>query len=232
VIILQKARSSWLCSRLHGSRWWGLVQNVPREKNDVYKEVILVYFQIIYEKIRKSSPSLPLLRFIGLLLEPVRGEKVESRNSGVDRRLNLLLLEFVVCFSQWIPHNLNEDAFKVLNSLLYCSRFSLKFEHIQAVVKAILDKYTMKSAHSHDVIHFIIEQDVVYKDLMHFKESRDGYVDWFIKILVDEKPNVEWLLNEPSQEDFELFVNKNNLFILLINNLDDQHGVIFDNIVK
>lgn len=92
------------------------------------------------------------------------------------------MLSFILRFVKWVPHNLNEEAFKVLESILHIVRFNLKYKHIEAITLALLDKYTMRSKiHKETMKTFIsllIDQDS-FEEISEY-ETKQNYIDWFM----------------------------------------------------
>lgn len=198
--------------------------------------IVLPYLEQIHSFAIKSSPTLSMLKFINLILKPIK--KQSQANSypyqRMHKKLIKFLLSFILSFSRWIPHNLNEEAFKVLDSLLYTVRYSLKYVHIKTVTLALLDKYTMRSKIHKEtmtmLINLLLDQDN-YPDNDEFSFRRDNYVDYFLKVIIDEPNPLQTIVKEPQLDSVD-FLEKVNLINLMINSMDSQHIVLFESIVR
>ena len=124
-----------------------LLESLPIDTNKELIPIILPYLDNIYDFAQKSSPTLSMLKFIILILGPINKNcnSYAIPVSKPHKRLTSFLLSFILRLVKWVPHNLNEEAFKVMDLLMYTVRYSLKYVHIKAVTLALLDKYTMRS---------------------------------------------------------------------------------------
>jgi hypothetical protein len=177
-----------------------------------------------------------MLKFINLILEPINKNCVayEMPDSKTHRKLTSFLLNFILRYVRWVPHNLNEEAFKVLDLLLYTVRFSLKYAHIQAVTLALLDKYTMRSKiHKETMsafINLLLDHDN-YAEMGEFPISRESYIGCFIDVIISDLSFVNRLPQNIHQENID-FLEKVDLLNTLISDMDEQHTVLFSSIIR
>ena len=164
--------------------WKGLIDlldSLPIDTNAELIPIILPYLHKIHDFAEKSSPTSSMLKFINIILGPINRNKFiyEYPVPKIYKKLTSFLLSFILRFVKWVPHNLNEEAFKVLDSILHIVRFNLKYKHIEAITLALLDKYTMRSKiHKKTMKTFIsllIDQDR-YEEINGY-ESRQNYID-------------------------------------------------------
>lgn len=213
-----------------------LIKALPVDTNTELIPIILPYLEKIHAFASKSSPTLSMLKFINLILTPVNENclSFEYAMQKTQKRLTTFLLNFILSFVRWVPHNLNEEAFKVLDLLLYSVRFSLQYIHIKAVTSALLDKYTMRSKiHKETMNYFInllLEQDN-FAEMSGYTISKANYTQCFIDVIISESACIEHFTQTANQEKVD-FLEKVNLLNLLIENMDDQHTLVFDMIIK
>ncbi|CAI2383303.1 unnamed protein product [Moneuplotes crassus] len=213
-----------------------LFESLPVNTNDELIPIILPYLSRIHEFSMKSSPTLSMLKFINLIINPINSNlpSYYDRPSKMQSKLNAFLLSFLVNFVRWVPHNLNEEAFKVLETLLVTLRFSLRYEHIEAVTLALLDKYTMRSKIHKEIMSFFIslllEQDSG-DEANDFQPERQSYTQAFVKIIISGHDSLLSLPQEHGKDNVD-FLEKVGLINSLINDMDDRHIGLFDSIVR
>ena len=195
------------------------------------------YLERIHEFSKKSSPTLSMLKFINLILKPLENDINGYYNHPVSKaqiQLNNFLLSFMLTFVKWVPHNLNEEAFKVLDTLLSILRFSLKYEHIKEVTLALLDKYTMRSKiHKETMnsfINLLLEHDN-FSEIGDMSEHSNNYTGFFVQAIISEPNCIENFTKNSHNEKVD-FIEKVNLLNMLINDMDEQHSVLFDAMVR
>ena len=213
-----------------------ILEALPIDTNSELIPIVLPYLEQIHNFAIKSSPTLSMLKFINLILKPIKKHSTSNNYPyhKMHKKLIKFLLSFILRFSKWIPHNLNEEAFKVLDSLLYTVRFSLKYVHIKTVTLALLDKYTMRSKiHKETMATFInllLDQEN-YIESDEFSMRKDNYIDYFLKVIIDEPNSIHHIMKELHQESVD-FLEKVNLINLMIKSMDNQQLEIFDSIVR
>lgn len=118
-----------------------------------------------------------MLKFINLILHPIHSNlpSYPFRPSKMLKKLNSFLLNFLMNFVGWVPHNLNEEAFKVLETLLITLRFHLKYEHIKGVTLALLDKYTMRSKIHKEMMSFFISLILEHDTMEDYHPDKYSY---------------------------------------------------------
>lgn len=110
-----------------------ILEVLPIDTNSELIPIVLPYLEEIHVFEMKSSPTLSMLKFINLIIRPIKKNTMMYEpplSNKMYKKFVKFLLSFILSFSRWVPHNLNEEAFKVLDSLLYTVRFSLKYVHI------------------------------------------------------------------------------------------------------
>jgi hypothetical protein len=208
-----------------------LIDSLPVDTNTELIPIILPYLDKINEFAQKSSPTISMLKFINIILKPINQTvSYDYANSKAHKRLSNFLLTFV----RWVPHNLNEEAFKVLDSLLYSVRFSLKYVHIKAVTFALLDKYTMRSKiHKETMgkfINLLLDQDN-FAELNGYRIQKESYTQLFVSVIISESNCIQNFTQDANQEKVD-FLEKVNLLNMMINDMDDQHLTLYDSIIR
>lgn len=161
-----------------------LLDSLPIDTNTELIPIILSYLSEIYVFAEKSSPTLSMLKFINIILAPITRNEIlyQFPTPSCYSKLTEFLLNFTLRYVNWLPHNLNEEAFKVLDSVLNIIRYNMRYEHIEAIALALLDKYTMRSKiHKETVkkfIEIILDQDG-FEEIGEF-EAKQSYVDFFV----------------------------------------------------
>ena len=213
-----------------------LLEALPIDANLELIPIVLPYLEQIHNFAIKSSPTLSMLKFINLILKPIKKNTTSNDYPyhWMHKRLIKFLLSFILSFARWIPHNLNEEAFKVLDSLLYTVRFSLKYVHIKAVTLALLDKYTMRSKiHKETMatfIYLLLDQEN-YSESDEFSIRKENYIDYFIRVIIDEPSPIQTFIKEIHQDQVD-FLEKVNLINVMINSMNNQHFILFDSIIR
>jgi hypothetical protein len=171
-----------------------------------------------------------------MILKPINqsASRYVNANSKAHKKLTNFLLSFILTYVWWVPHNLNEEAFKVLDSLLYSVRFSLKYTHIKAVTLALLDKYTMRSKIHRETmgkfINLLLDQDN-FTEINEYKVEKENYIKWFVTVIISESNCIQNFTQDANQEKVD-FLEKVNLLNMMINDMDDQHLILFDSIMR
>ena len=80
-----------------------------------------------------------MLQFLSVVLQEF--QRMKKLSKEFTKFLDLFLLTIAKC----IPHNLHEEIFLVCEYILEIMKESLKQEHIQSIIEALIDKYTMRS---------------------------------------------------------------------------------------
>ena len=186
---------------------------------------------------KNSSPTLSMLKFINLILAPINknlSNYCDRSISKAQKKLNNFLLSFMLIFVKWVPHNLNEEAFKVLDTLLSTLRFSLKYEHIKAITLALLDKYTMRSKIHKETMNLFINLLLEQENLDEVGEchsEKDNYIESFVKVIISDENYIQNFRQDALQEKVD-FLEKVNLLNMLINDMDYQHIALFDLMIR
>jgi len=108
--------------------------------------IVLSILRILHQRCQSSSPSPALLHII----QTVLGHLVP------DATIAGFLLQFLEAFCQWVPHSVYDMTFNVLQILIKMTQPYIHEEHIEFVVQALLDPYTVKStSHKKCVMLFI-----------------------------------------------------------------------------
>lgn len=79
-------------------------------------------------------------------------------------------------------------------------------------------------------INLLLDQDN-YIAVDEFAVSKDTYVDYFIKVIINEAHSIQNLSSEVNQDQID-FLEKVNLLNLMIHSMDDQHLLLFDSVVR
>lgn len=80
-----------------------------------------------------------MLQFLQIVLGDIASSKTKSRD------FNLFLDHFLVNIAKCIPHNLHEEIFFVCEQIIHLMKDKLKKNHIETIIDALIDKYTMRS---------------------------------------------------------------------------------------
>ena len=213
-----------------------LIEALPVDTNTELIPIILPYLARINEFAEKSSPTLSMLKFMNLILKPINEnlKPYEYPKNKAHKHLTSFILSFILNFVKWVPHNLNEEAFKVLDSLLYTVRPSLEMVHIKAVTLALLDKYTMRSKIHKKLTNTFISlllSHSSYSQINTYQTQPQTYIDYFISVIISESACIKNFTQAANQEKVD-FLEKVNLLNLLISDMQDQHILLFDRIVR
>ena len=99
-----------------------IARRLPKRSRCDLSQILLPYYRRIQVFCDQNSPTPNMLRFLEFTLKDVSEANAEMR---------AFLQEFTFTIADWVPHNMNEEIFRVLEAILQLIKGVLSPEHVK-----------------------------------------------------------------------------------------------------
>ena len=99
-----------------------IARRLPKRSRCDLSQILLPYYRRIQVFCDQNSPTPNMLRFLEFTLKDVSEASAEMR---------AFLQEFTFTIADWVPHNMNEEIFRVLEAILQLIKGVLSPEHVK-----------------------------------------------------------------------------------------------------